>query len=43
MKRKQLIVLLLGVLLISGCGDQVWCGEDGCNHASTPSNPSGRK
>ena len=22
--------VVLGVLLMSGCGDQVWCGENGC-------------
>lgn len=26
----QVIVVVSGVFLISGCGDQFWCGEDGC-------------
>ena len=26
----QVIVVVMGVLLMSGCGDQFWCGEDGC-------------
>lgn len=26
----QVIAVVLGVLLMSGCGDQVWCGENGC-------------
>ena len=26
----QVIAVVLGVLLMSSCGDQVWCGENGC-------------
>ncbi len=30
MRINQVIGVVLGVLLMSGCGDQVWCGENGC-------------
>ena len=26
----QVITVVFGVLLVSGCGDQFWCGENGC-------------
>jgi len=35
MKINQVIVVVLAVLLLSGCGDQVWCGDDGCNSNSS--------
>ncbi len=28
---RQLIYLVLGGFLLSGCGDQFWCGDDGCS------------
>ena len=31
MRINQVIAGVLGVLLMSGCGDQIWCGENGCN------------
>jgi hypothetical protein len=34
MRIYQVIVIVLVVLLMSGCGDIVYCGENGCNHAS---------
>lgn len=37
----QIIAVVMGALLMSGCGDQFWCGEDGCrgkNIVSTSSN-----
>ena len=27
-------VVVLGALLMSGCGDQIWCGENGCGSDS---------
>ncbi len=30
MRIHQVIAIVLGVFFISGCGDQFWCGEDGC-------------
>ncbi|MGR8981315.1 MAG: hypothetical protein ACU84H_14650 [Gammaproteobacteria bacterium] len=30
MRIHLIITVVLGVLLMSGCGDQVWCGENGC-------------
>jgi len=35
MKINLVIVIVLGALLLSGCGDQVWCGDDGCNSNSS--------
>lgn len=29
--KNQLIIVVLVALLLSGCGDQVWCGENGCD------------
>ena len=26
----RIIAVVLGVLLLTSCGDQVWCGSDGC-------------
>jgi hypothetical protein len=31
MRINQVITVVLGLLLMSGCGDQVWCGENGCS------------
>jgi hypothetical protein len=31
MKIYQVITVVFGVFLLSGCGDQFWCGEDGCS------------
>ncbi len=28
--KNQLIIVVLAALLLSGCGDQIWCGENGC-------------
>jgi outer membrane murein-binding lipoprotein Lpp len=30
MRINLVTAVVLGVLLMSGCGDQVWCGENGC-------------
>ena len=30
MRFNQVIAVVLGALLMSGCGDQFWCGDDGC-------------
>lgn len=30
MKINLVTAVVLGLLVISGCGDQVWCGENGC-------------
>lgn len=30
MKTIKIITMLLGIVLISGCGDQFWCGDNGC-------------
>ncbi|MBS3954515.1 MAG: hypothetical protein KGZ88_16310 [Methylomicrobium sp.] len=35
MKITKAIFVILGTLLLSGCGDQFWCGEDGCNANSS--------
>ena len=26
----QVFTVVFGMLLLSGCGDQFWCGENGC-------------
>lgn len=41
MRNIQVITVLFGGLLMSGCGDQVWCGENGCGadrNVSIPAN-----
>ena len=30
MRINLVTAVVLGGVLISGCGDQVWCGENGC-------------
>jgi outer membrane murein-binding lipoprotein Lpp len=30
MKIFRVIAVVFGILLLSGCGDQVWCGDNGC-------------
>lgn len=35
MKLNKTILVLLVAFLVSGCGDQWWCGEDGCNAGSS--------
>ena len=35
MKIKKIILVVLGTLLLTGCGDQFWCGDDGCNASSS--------
>ncbi|OQW79214.1 MAG: hypothetical protein BVN35_02420 [Proteobacteria bacterium ST_bin11] len=35
MKLNKAMLLVIATLFISGCGDQWWCGEDGCNAASS--------
>ena len=30
MRTFKVTAVVLGILLLSGCGDQVWCGENGC-------------
>jgi len=30
MRTLRVTAVVLGILLLSGCGDQVWCGENGC-------------
>jgi len=32
MRIRQVFLVVLGVFLLSGCGDQFWCGEDGCSN-----------
>lgn len=39
MRSYKIIAVVLGVLLMSGCGDQMYCGDDGCNHSSHMSAP----
>ena len=39
MKISRIIVIVVGVLLLSGCGDQMYCGDDGCNHSSKMTSP----
>lgn len=31
MRTKYIIAVVLGMLVLSGCGDQFWCGENGCS------------
>lgn len=40
MRINQVIAIVFGALLISGCGDQVWCGENGCGASRDVSTPS---
>jgi hypothetical protein len=35
LKVNKSIFVVLGLLLLSGCGDQMWCGDDGCNASSS--------
>lgn len=35
MKLSKVILIVLGTVLLSGCGDQFWCGDDGCNASSS--------
>ena len=35
MKLSKVILVVLGVVLLTGCGDQFWCGDDGCNASSS--------
>ena len=30
MRIHLIIAVVLGVLLVTSCGDQIWCGNDGC-------------
>ena len=30
MRIHLIIAVVLGVLLVTSCGDQIWCGDDGC-------------
>lgn len=30
MRINRVVTVILGALLMAGCGDQFWCGEDGC-------------
>ncbi len=30
MKTIKAMIVLVSVLMLSGCGDQIWCGENGC-------------
>lgn len=42
MKLFQGSIVIFGMLLLNGCGDQVWCGENGCGadrNVSTPTVP----
>lgn len=34
MKINLKLAILVSMLLVSGCGDQVWCGENGCGSDS---------
>ena len=40
MKINRFIGLVFTALLMSGCGDQVWCGENGCGAQRMVSNVS---
>jgi len=35
MKKSKAILVILGALFLGGCGDQFWCGEEGCNANSS--------
>ncbi|MEY4209790.1 MAG: hypothetical protein RLZ92_168 [Pseudomonadota bacterium] len=35
MKKNKVILVVLAMLFLSGCGDQIWCGEEGCNANSS--------
>jgi len=35
MSLNKVILVLLGSMFLSGCGDQLWCGEEGCNASSS--------
>lgn len=35
MKKNKAILVVLTMLFLSGCGDQFWCGEEGCNANSS--------
>jgi hypothetical protein len=35
MRIRQVFLVVLGVFLLSGCGDQFWCGDDGCSKRCT--------
>lgn len=35
MSLNKIILVLLATMFLSGCGDQVWCGEEGCNASSS--------
>ncbi|MDT4288607.1 hypothetical protein RO575_03470 [Methylomonas sp. MO1] len=37
MKINKNILIVLVALFLGGCGDQWWCGDDGCNAASSKS------
>ncbi len=42
MKLFQGSIVIFGMLLLNGCGDQIWCGENGCGanrDVSTPTVP----
>jgi len=42
MKLFQGSIVIFGMLLLNGCGDQIWCGENGCGanrEVSTPTVP----
>lgn len=28
---RQVICLVFAAILLAGCGDQFWCGDDGCS------------
>ena len=34
MKSRKIVLFVLASILMAGCGDQLWCGEEGCNAAS---------
>lgn len=41
MRIYRAIAIVFGALLMSGCGDQVWCGENGCQDTTKAGNVTG--
>jgi len=40
MKYLQGSIVIIGMLLLNGCGDQIWCGENGCGANRSVSTPT---
>lgn len=39
MQISKVMLVLLVALFMNGCGDQAWCGDDGCNASSGKISP----